>query len=50
MKKFAILVEKYGTALIEAKSEAEALEIVRDMDDTDFDWSEICNPTVTMEF
>ena len=38
MKTYMVMVTAYGYANIEADSEKDALAIVDDMDDSDFDW------------
>lgn len=38
MKFYRVMVTAYGYANIEADSEDEALAMVDDMDDSDFDW------------
>lgn len=38
MKTYRIMVTKYGYTEVEAENETEALELVDDMDDRDFDW------------
>lgn len=39
MKTFRIMVTKYGYAVVQAENEDEALHLVNDMEDSDFDWS-----------
>lgn len=38
---FNIVATKYGFATIKAESLEEALEIAKDMDETDFEWADI---------
>lgn len=40
MAKMRIMVVKYGYAVLEADTESEANELINDMDDGDFDWSD----------
>ena len=40
MAKMRIMVVKYGYAVLEADTESEAIELINDMDDGDFDWSD----------
>ena len=49
MKNYRIVVVKYGWAEIEAENEDEALDIVGDMQDKDFDWSEFGEAEVVEE-
>ena len=39
MKAFRIMVTKYGYAVVQAENEDDALHLVNDMEDSDFDWS-----------
>ena len=47
---YRIVVTKYGYANVEADSADEALELVNDMDDGDFDWSEFDEAEIMEEF
>lgn len=47
---YRIVVAKYGYANIEADSADEALSMINDMDDTDFDWSEFDGAEIMEEF
>ena len=47
---YRICVKKYGYADIEADNVDRAIEIVEDMDDRDFDWSEFDEAEVIEEF
>ena len=49
MKKYRTMVVKYGYAIVEADSEAEALEKTKAMSDHDFDWSEFDDEQVVEE-
>ena len=49
MKHYRVMVIKYGFADIEAESETEALDLVDDMDDEDFDWSDFDDGQVVEE-
>mgnify|MGYP000049871209 FL=1 len=40
MAKMRVMVVKYGYAVVDAETEEEALELTRDMKDSDFDWSD----------
>ena len=37
--KYRVMVVKYGFSTVEADDENEALELIEDMEDKDFDWS-----------
>ena len=39
MAKMRVMVVKYGYAIVEAQTKEDALELTRNMKDTDFDWS-----------
>ena len=41
MAKMRIMVVKYGYAVLEADTESEAIELINDMDDGDFDDAQI---------
>lgn len=47
---YRIVVMKYGYANVEADSADEALELVNDMDDRDFDWSVFDEAEIVEEF
>lgn len=47
---YRICVVKYGYANIDADSEDHALELVNDMEDSDFDWSDFGNAEIMEEF
>ena len=49
MKNYRIMVIKYGWAVVEAENENEALELVEDMQDKDFDWSDFDEAEVVEE-
>ena len=49
MKNYRVMVIKYGYAVIEADDESEALELIEDMDDKDFDWSDFDDGQVVEE-
>lgn len=38
--KYRMMVVKYGFTTVEADSESEAINIVRDMGDIEFDWTD----------
>lgn len=40
MAKYRVMCVKYGWAVVEAKSESDALESAENMKDRDFDWSD----------
>lgn len=46
---YRVMVIKYGFAVVEAENENEALEIIEDMDDRDFDWSDFDDGQVLEE-
>lgn len=46
MKEFEIMVVKYGYVNVEAKSEGETLEVIKDLKDNEFDWSGWCNEEI----
>ena len=47
---YRICVTKFGYANVEADSADEALELVEDMTDKDFDWSEFGEAEIMEEF
>ena len=47
---YRICVTKFGYANVEADSADEALELVEDMTDKDFDWSEFGESEIVEEF
>ena len=49
MNKYRVMVIKYGYAVVEAESESEALELIDDMNDKDFDWSDFDDGQVVEE-
>lgn len=49
MKKYRVMVVKYGYAVIEADSEKEAQDLIDDMKDKDFDWSDFDDGQVVEE-
>lgn len=49
MKKYRVMVVKYGWATIEADSEKEAQDLINDMRDKDFDWSDFDDGQVVEE-
>lgn len=40
MAKMRVMVVKYGYTVVEAETEAEALELTHNMSASDFDWSD----------
>ena len=50
MKSYRVMVVKYGYAVVEADSENEALELIDDMYDKDFDWSDFGDGEIIEEF
>ena len=49
MKTYRVMVVKYGYAVVDADNESEALELIDDMDDRDFDWSDFDDGQVIEE-
>ena len=49
MKKYRVMVVKYGFAVVEAETESEALYAIDDMRDKDFDWSDFDEGQVVEE-
>ena len=49
MKNYRIMVVKYGYAIVEAETESEALELIDNMQDKDFDWSDFDDGQVVEE-
>ena len=49
MKNYRVMVVKYGYAIVEAETESEALELIDDMYDKDFDWSDFDDGQVVEE-
>lgn len=49
MKNYRVMVVKYGFAEVEAENENEALELIDDMQDKDFDWSDFDDGQVVEE-
>lgn len=49
MKNYRVMVVKYGYAVVEAETESEALELIDDMYDKDFDWSDFDDGQVVEE-
>ena len=49
MKTYRVMVVKYGYAVVEAETENEALELINDMQDKDFDWSDFDDGQVVEE-
>ena len=49
MKNYRVMVIKYGYAEVEAENETEALELIDDMNDKDFDWSDFDDGQVVEE-
>ena len=47
--KYRVMVVKYGYAVVETDSESEALELIDDMEDSDFDWSDFDDGQVIEE-
>jgi hypothetical protein len=43
------MVVKYGWAVVEADSETEAYDLINDMNDRDFDWSDFDDGEVVEE-
>ncbi len=46
MKEFEIMVVKYGYINVEADSEGEALEVIKNLKDSEFDWGEWGNEEI----
>lgn len=40
MAKMRVMVVKYGYAVVDAKTEKDAIELTEDMDNSEFDWSD----------
>lgn len=40
MAKMRVMVVKYGYAVVDVETESEAIELTKDMNDSDFDWSD----------
>lgn len=38
-----VMVVKYGFSDLEVESESDALDMIADMDDRDFQWGELCD-------
>ena len=49
IKKYSVMVVKYGYAVVEAENEAEALERTKGMSDSEFDWSDFYDEQVVEE-
>lgn len=49
VKNYRVMVVKYGYAVVEAETEKEALELIDDMQDKDFDWSDFDDGQVVEE-
>lgn len=49
MKNYRVMVVKYGYTIVEAETENEALELIDDMQDKDFDWSDFDDGQVVEE-
>ena len=49
MKKYRMMVTKYGFCTVEASSESEAMEITRGLSDHAFDWSDFDEEQVVEE-
>lgn len=49
MKNYRVMVIKYGYADVEAENEDEALNLIDDMDDRDFDWTDFDDGQVVEE-
>lgn len=49
MKNYRVMVVKYGYAVVEAETENEALELIDNMRDKDFDWSDFDDGQVVEE-
>ena len=49
MKKYRVMVVKYGYTVIEAENESDAVEQVDSMCDGDFDWSDFDDAQVIDE-
>ena len=47
--KYRVMVVKYGFSTVEADDENEALELIEDMSDKDFDWSDFDDGQVIEE-
>lgn len=47
---YRIVVTKYGYANVEANSADEALSMINDMNDKDFDWSEFDEAEIVEEW
>ena len=40
MAKMRVMVIKYGYAVVDAESDKDAIELTKNMDDSEFDWSD----------
>ena len=49
MKCYRVAVIKFGFANVEAENEEEALNLIDDMYDKDFDWTDFCDGQVVEE-
>ena len=47
--KYRVMVVKYGFAIVEADNESEAQDLIDDMRDEDFDWSDFDDGQVVEE-
>lgn len=47
--KYRVMVVKYGYAVVDVDNENEALELIGDMEDSDFDWSDFDDGQVVEE-
>lgn len=50
MKEYRIMVVKYGYVDIEANNDSEALELVKDMKDEEFDWGKFCDEEIVVVY
>lgn len=49
MAKMRVMVVKYGYAVVDVETESEAIELTKDMNDGDFDWTDFDDAQVVDE-